>query len=65
MVIGSDNLLSLVSMPSAGRQRGGPFGTDVYFRIKWTVFRGPACKGGKTRVHKAGVREAMPCKFPE
>lgn len=59
VVLGSDNLLSLVS-------RGGLFGTDVYFRIKWTVFRGPACKGGgKRRVHKAGVREAMPCKFPE
>ena len=58
VVLGSDNLLSMVT-------RGGIFGTDVYFRIKWTVFRGPACKGGKTRVHKAGVREAMPCKFPE
>ncbi len=58
VVVGSDNLLSLVS-------RRGLFGTDVYFRIKWTVFRSPACKGGKSRVHKAGVREAMPCKFPE
>ena len=58
VVLGSDNLLSLVS-------RGGLFGTDVYFRIKWTVFRSPACKGGKKREHKAGAREAMPCKFPE
>jgi hypothetical protein len=58
VVLGSDNLLSLVT-------RGGLFGTDIYFRIKWTVFRSPSCRGGKTREHKAGVREAMPCKFPE
>lgn len=58
VVLGSDNLLSLVS-------RGGLFGTDVYFRIKWTIFRSPACKGGKKREHRSGAREAMPCKFPE
>ncbi len=58
VVLGSDNLLSLIT-------RGGVFGTDVYFRIKWTVFRSPACKGGKQREHRSGGREAMPCKFPE
>ena len=58
IIIGSDNLLSLVT-------RGGLFGTDAYFRIKWTVFRSSACKGGKKREHRTGDREAMPCKFPE
>lgn len=58
VVIGSDNLLSLLT-------RGSVYGTDFYFRIKWTRFRSPACRGGGRREHRAGAREPMPCKFPE
>lgn len=58
IVVGSDDLLSLLARRSAR-------GADLYVRIKWTVFRSPACRGKKARVRHAGDRQALPCVLPE
>lgn len=59
IIIGTDNILPLVGKRDV-------YSADVYFRIKWTFFRGPFCKGkrpGKARVAPGG-REAIPCAQP-
>ncbi len=57
IIIGSDDLLPLIS-------RRGLFGTDVYFRVKWTIFKGPRCRGRRQPSRGAGVRTALPCLLP-
>ena len=58
LVIGSDNLLPLVS-------RSSLYGLDLYFRLKWTIFRSPICRGKKKAKHRAGDGNALPCDVPE
>lgn len=58
IIVGSDDLLGLFT-------RRGVYGADVYFRIKWTVFRSPACRGKRTRTHRVGDKQAMPCVLPD
>lgn len=58
ITIGGDNLLPLVT-------RAPLYGTDIWFRIKWTVFRSPVCRGKKKPKHRAGDSNAMPCELPE
>ncbi len=57
LIIGSDDLLSLIS-------HRGLFGTDLYFRVKWTIFKGPMCRGGKHPSRGAGGRTSLPCMLP-
>lgn len=54
VVIGSDNLLPLVT-------RGSVYGVDAYFRLKWTIFRSPVCRGKRKAEHRQGDRNALPC----
>jgi hypothetical protein len=57
IVVGSDDLLPLIS-------RRGLFGTDLYFRVKWTIFKGPRCRGGRNPSRGAGGRTSLPCMLP-
>lgn len=59
IVIGSDNVLPFIA-------RRDVHTADVYFRVKWTIFRSPHCKGkGKARTrHTPGAPEAIPCMQP-
>ncbi|MBL0045581.1 MAG: hypothetical protein IPP33_14655 [Flavobacteriales bacterium] len=58
LVVGSDNLMPLVS-------RSSLYGMDLYFRLKWTIFRSPICRGKKKAKHRAGDGNALPCDVPE
>jgi Family of unknown function (DUF5723) len=54
VIIGSDNMLPLLT-------RGSLYGLDLYFRVKWTVFRSPICRGKKKATHRPGDGNALPC----
>lgn len=55
---GSDDLLPLIT-------RGNLYGLDLYFRIKWTVFRSPVCRGRRQAQHRPGDANALPCVVPQ
>lgn len=55
---GSDDLLPLIT-------RGNLYGLDLYFRIKWTVFRSPVCRGRRQAQHRPGDGHALPCAVPQ
>ncbi len=57
VVIGSDHVLPMLA-------RTDIYGLDLYFRIKWTIFKGPWCNGKKTMAHTPGGRDAIPCTDP-
>lgn len=59
LVIGSDHIAPFVN-------RRDIYAADVYFRLRWMIFRSPFCKGKRSnaRHHKAGGRDAMPCSLP-
>ena len=57
IIIGSDDVLPLIS-------RRGMFGTDLYFRVKWTIFKGPRCRGGNKPSRGVGGRTSLPCMLP-
>ena len=58
VIIGSDNLLPLIT-------RGNVYGVDAYFRLKWTIFRSPVCRGKRKAEHRQGDKNALPCVTPQ
>lgn len=57
LIIGSDNLGALLF-------NGNIYGADVYFSLKWTIFRHKACRGKKEKagpVKRRGLFEPVPC----
>jgi Family of unknown function (DUF5723) len=57
LIIGSDNLGWLMFNQDI-------YGADIYFALKWTMFRHPKCKNKKDKpqpVRRRGSREAIPC----
>jgi hypothetical protein len=57
VIIGSDHILPMLV-------RSDIYGFDLYFRIKWTIFKGPYCNGKKQMPHIPGDRNALPCVTP-
>lgn len=57
VIIGSDHILPMIV-------RSDIYGFDLYFRIKWTIFKGPYCNGKKQMPHTPGDRNALPCVTP-
>lgn len=58
VMIGSDDLLPLIT-------RGNVYGVDAYFRLKWTIFRSPVCRGKRKAEHRQGDMNALPCVTPQ
>ena len=58
IVVGTDHLLPLVT-------RRDLYAADLYVRVKWTVFRGPYCRGKRSGPRTPGDREAFPCTDPQ
>ncbi len=57
IIIGSDNLGALLF-------NGNIYGADIYFSLKWTIFRHGACRGKKEKagpVKRRGLFEPVPC----
>ncbi len=58
IIIGSDNLGWLLLNQDI-------YGADLYFALKWTMFRHPKCKKKKDKsepsIRRRGSREAVPC----
>ena len=58
IVVGTDHLLPLVT-------RRDLHAADVYVRVKWTVFRGPYCRGKRSGPRTPGDQGAFPCADPQ
>ena len=62
VVIGTDHLLPFVSTRDV-------HAVDVYFRVRWMIFRSPACGNGKraksgSLAHRSGNKDMVPCTIP-
>ncbi|MBK9177568.1 MAG: hypothetical protein IPM46_14795 [Flavobacteriales bacterium] len=59
VVIGSDHILPFLN-------RRDVHAADIYFRIRWMIFRSPFCKGKRSRPgpHRIGGRDMIPCATP-
>ncbi|MEZ4807800.1 MAG: hypothetical protein R2815_10095 [Flavobacteriales bacterium] len=56
LVLGSDAIMPFIS-------RGDVYAMDVYMRLRWMIFRSPACKGRRPAKRVSGGRE-IPCATP-
>lgn len=57
LVLGSDHIMPFIS-------RGDVYAMDVYMRLRWMIFRSPACKGRRPAKRVSGGREMIPCATP-
>lgn len=60
LTVGSDHILPFIS-------RRDMHAMDLYVRLRWMIFRSPACRNGRSRaiIHRGGVKDALPCLLPE
>jgi hypothetical protein len=62
IVVGSDHIIPFVS-------RRDVSALDLYLRIRWMIFRSPACGNGKkarsgSLAHRSGAKDMVPCATP-
>ncbi len=58
LVVGSDQIMPFIS-------KGDVYALDLYVRVRWMIFRSPACRGKRTnKKHRSGSKEMIPCSFP-
>lgn len=59
IVVGSDHIMPLISERDVHAM-------DLYVRIRWMIFRSPACRSGRSSsiVHRGSAKDMVPCATP-